>query len=73
MFTNNAILSFFSLFLIIDLYFLIIAVVYNLQFTAHIFNATAELARPIGITTNEAKSGIEPHPAIETKLSDGSL
>ena len=52
-FANNTILSgFFVLFLIIDLYFLIPAVI------SQIFYSTAELTTPIGIPTNEAKAEI---------------
>ena len=45
-------------FLIIDLYFLIPAVI------AQIFNQIAKLVIPIGITTKEAKSEMETHPVI---------
>ena len=56
-FANNTILSpFFFFFLMIDLYFLILAVI------AQIFYPTAELAIPIGIPANEAKAEIETHP-----------
>ena len=56
-FANNTVLrpSFFF-FLMIDLYFLILAVI------AQIFYPTAELAIPIGIPTNEAKAEIETDP-----------
>ena len=48
-FANNTILScLFFFFLIIDLYFLIHAVI------AHIFNPIAELVLPIGIPPKEA-------------------
>ena len=58
-FANNTILScFFSFFLIIDLYFLIPAVI------TQIFNPVAELVIPIGIPTKEAKAEIETHPVI---------
>ena len=54
---------FFSRFLIIDLYYLIIIVI------AQIFNSTAELAIPIGMPTSEAKAQIEAHPVTaETKI-----
>ena len=68
-FANNAILScFFFFFLIIDLYFLIPAVI------AQIFNPTAELVIPIGIPNNKAKAEIEIHPvAVETKISKRSI
>ena len=58
-FTNNTILScfFFSL-LIIDLYFLIPAVI------TQIFNPIAELVIPIGISSKEAKAELETHPVI---------
>ena len=50
-FANDTILScFFFIFLIIDLYFLILAVI------AYIFNPIAELAIPIGIPSKEAKA-----------------
>ena len=50
-FVNNTILScFFFFFLIIDLYFLILAVI------AEIFNPIAELVVPIGIQTTEEKN-----------------
>ena len=49
-FANNIILScFFFFFLIIDLYFLIPAVI------AQIFNPIAELVIPIGIPSKQAK------------------
>ena len=58
-FTNNTILScVFFFFLIIDLYFLILAVI------AQTFNPIAELVIPIGITTKEAKAETETHPVI---------
>ena len=54
-FVSSTILSrFFFFFLIIDLYFLIPTVV------TQIFNSTAELVIPIGISTNEAKVNMEP-------------
>ena len=53
----------FFFFLIIDLYFLIPAVI------AQIFNAVAELVIPIGIPTKEAKAEMETHPVIvEAKI-----
>ena len=56
-FANNIILlSFF--FFIIDLHFLISAVI------AQIFNPIAELIIPIGIPTKEAKSEMEIHPGL---------
>ena len=62
-FVNNIILSWFLLlFLIIDLRFLIPAVI------AQIFNPTAELAIPAGILAKEAKAEIEIHPVtVEVK------
>ena len=68
-FANNTILSsFFLFFLIIDLYFLIAAVV------AQIFNPIAEIIIPIGISTKEAKSEIEIHPVIvEAKIRKCSI
>ena len=59
-FANNTVLScFFFFFLIIDLYFLIPAVI------AQIFNSFAELVIPIGIPIKEAKTEIEIHSVIE--------
>ena len=58
-FANNTILScvvFF--FLVIDLYFLIPAVI------AQIFHKIAELVIPTGIPTKEAKIEMETHPLI---------
>ena len=53
-FADNTILScFFFFFLIIELYFLISAVI------AQIFNPIVELVIPIGIPTKEAKAEIE--------------
>ena len=58
-FGNNTILSCFLLFfLIIDLYFLIPAVI------TQIFNPIVELAIPTGIPTREAKAEMETHPVI---------
>ena len=58
-FANDNILScFFFFFLIIDLYFLIPAVI------TQIFNPIVELAIPIGIPTKEAKAEMETHPVI---------
>ena len=63
-FANNTILlCFFFFSLIIDLYFLIPAVI------AQIFNPIAELVIPIGIPAKEAKTEIEIHPVIvEAKI-----
>ena len=68
-FANNTILScFFFLFLIIDLYLLILA------FIAQIFDSAAELVIPIGIPTKEAKAKIETHPATAAaKISKCSI
>ena len=56
---NNTISScFFFFFLIIDLYFLIPAVI------AQIFNPIAKLVIPIEIPTKEAKEEMETHPVI---------
>ena len=58
-FANNTILScvvFF--FLVIDLYFLIPAVI------AQIFHKISELVIPTGIPTKEAKIEMETHPVI---------
>ena len=48
----------FFFFLIINLYFLIHAVI------TQIFNPVVELAIPIGIPTKSAKAEIETHPVI---------
>ena len=63
-FAENAILScFFFSFLIIDLYFLIPAVI------AQIFNPISEFVIPIEIRTKEAKAEIEIYPVIvEAKI-----
>ena len=63
-FANNTILScLFFFFLIIEIYFLISAVI------AQIFNHTAELVIPIGIPSKEAKAEFEIHPVIvEAKI-----
>ena len=50
---------FLLLFLIIDLYFLIPAVI------TQIFNKIAELVITIEIPTKEAKTEVETHPVIE--------
>ena len=56
-FANSTILScFFFFFLIIDLYYLIPAVI------AQILNPIAELVIPIGIPSKEAKAEIKIHP-----------
>ena len=56
---NNTILSYLYFFyLIIDLYFLILAAI------AHIFNRIAKLAVLIGIPSKEAKAEIEIYPVI---------
>ena len=64
-FANNTILScFFFFFLIIDLYFLIPAVI------TQIFNPIAELVIPIGVPTQVAKTEMETHPiSVEIKIS----
>ena len=63
-FAKNTILSFSCLFfLIVDLYFLIPAVI------AQIFNPIAELVIPIEIPSKEAKTEIEIHlVAAEAKM-----
>ena len=68
-FTNITILSGFVLFfLIIDLYFLIFAVI------AQVFISTAKLVILVGIPTKEAKVIIEIYPVItETKTSKCSV
>ena len=56
-FAYNTILScFFFLFLIIDLYFLIPAVI------AQLFNFMEELVIPMGIPSKKVKAQIEIHP-----------
>ena len=56
---NNAILScFFLFFLVIDLYFLIPAVI------TQIFNPIVELAIPTGIPNKEAKADMKTQPII---------
>ena len=64
-FAKNTILSsFFLLFVIIDFYFLIPAVI------AQIFNRTLEFAIPTGIPPKEEKAETETHPVtIEAKIS----
>ena len=58
-FANNTILScFFFFFLIIDLYFLILAVIIQ------IFTPITELVIPIEIPTKKAKAEIETDPVI---------
>ena len=56
---NNTLSCFFYFFLIIDLYFLIPAVI------TQIFNKITELVITIGIPTKEAKTEVETHPVIE--------
>ena len=58
-FAHNTILScFFFFFLIIDLYFLILAVI------AQVFNPNTEPIVLIEIRTKEEKTEIETHPVI---------
>ena len=58
----------FTSFLIIALYFLILAVI------AKTFNLTVELVIPIGISTKEAKAEIETYPVTaETEMSKCSI
>ena len=68
-FASNIILpSFFFFFLIIDLHFLIPAVI------AETFTVVAELAIPTGISTEEAKTEIETHPVtVEVRISKYSV
>ena len=68
-FANNTILScLFFFFLVIDLYFLIPAVI------TQIFNPTAELVILIQIPTKEAKAEMETHPlTVEIKISKCSI
>ena len=66
-FANNIILLWFF-FLIIDLYFLIPAVI------AHIFNPIAELVIPLGVPIREAKAEIEIHLVnVEAKIRKSSI
>ena len=58
-FADNTILScFYPFFVIIDLYFLTVALI------KQIFNTIAKLETLIGISTKEAKAEIETHPVI---------
>ena len=69
-FASNTILSCFFLFslFIIDLYFLIPAVI------TQIFHPIAELVIPIGIPTKEGKEEMETHPVIvEITISELSI
>ena len=68
-FAKKFFLAFFFFFsLIIDLYFLVPAIV------AQIFNLIAELVIPIGISTKEAKAEMETHPVtVETKIRKYSI
>ena len=68
-FANTTILScFFFVFLIIDLYFLIPAVI------TQIFNLNVELVISIGIPTKEAKAEMETHPVVvEITISKWSI
>ena len=68
-FANNTILlCFFFLFLIIDLYFLVPALI------AQIFNPIAELVIPIGTPNKEEKAEIAIHPEIvEAKIRKCSI
>ena len=68
-FAKNTILSFlFFFFLIIDLYFLVPAVI------TQIFNLIDELVIHTRIPTKEAKAEIETHPVIiETKIRKYSV
>ena len=68
-FANNTILScFFFFFLIIDLYFLIPAVI------TQIFNPIAAVTIPIKIPTKEAKLEMETHPVtVEIIASEWSI
>ena len=55
---NTILLCFFTFFLILDLSFLIPAVI------TQIFNPTAEFVIPIGIPIKEAKAEMKTHPLI---------
>ena len=66
-FANNTVLSCFF-FLIIDLYFVIAAVI------VHIFNPISELVIHIEIPNKEAKEEMEIHPVIlEVKIRKSSI
>ena len=66
-FPKNAIWSCFFFFLIIDIYFLILAAI------AQIFNATTELAIRTGAQADEANTKIETQPVpADTKISKSS-
>ena len=68
-FANNTILScLFFFFLIIDIHFLIPAVI------AQIFNPVAELIISVWILSKEAKAEIEIHPVLaEAKIRKRSI
>ena len=68
-FAKDNILSYcFFFLLIIDLYFLIPAVI------TQTFNPIAEFVIPIGIPTKEVKSEMEMHPVnVENNISRGSI
>ena len=68
-FSSNSILYlFFFIFLILDWYFLITAVI------AQIFVPIAELAIPTEILTKEAKAEMKKHPVtIQAKISKWSV
>ena len=68
-FANNTFFScIFFLFLIIELYFLIAAVI------AEIFHLTVELVVPIGLPTKETKAEIEIYPVTaEAKIGKCSM
>ena len=60
-FANNTIISYFFFFLIIDLYFLLHALI------TQFFNRVTELVIPRGIPTIQAKAEMETHPVtVET-------
>ena len=62
--SNNILSCFFLLFLIIDLCFLIPAVI------TQIFSPTAEFTKPTGMQTNVASAEIETQPVIvEAKIN----
>ena len=66
-FANNTVLSCFF-FLIIDLYFVIAAVI------VHIFNPISELVIQIEIPNKEEKEEMEIHPVIlEVKIRKSSI
>ena len=65
---NNVLSCFFFLFLIIDLYFLIPAII------TQIFHTIVKLAMPTGILIKEAKAEMETDPlTVEIEISKCSI